>query len=325
MTEDRSIMTLKELAYSAIAKHSSKIFKYRARVHRDRDPEDLHQMRVGMRRLRSAIVAFEVAVDLPAVVNEKHIAKIGHSLGKLRDLDVLLALLTDNYRPLLPVDERVQLDKAIKSLNRKRQRQLKQVRKTLDGKLYLNLERELEDWLDKPTYQKIGDCSVCLLLSDLLLPQISQLLMHPGWFVGVEIKQGQIHFPQILDREAIEQILSKEDILLHNLRKSVKKTRYSLELFAQFYSKTCDRYLDRMEQIQEILGQIQDTHVLQKALEKTLKSAIVIDMPQLSELLLKTRYQKWLEWQTLQRQFLDNQTREEFKQIIMRDSRVVNY
>lgn len=318
MIDNQSTITLKELAYSAIAKHGRKIFKYRAKVLKDKDPEDLHQMRIGIRRLRSAIAGFAVAVDLPVVVNEKNIATIGRSLGKLRDLDVLLAVLQDNYRPLLPADERIKLDKAIKSLNRKRQRELKQVRKTLNGKLYLNLERELKGWMDKPTYPKIGDCAIDPLLPDLLLPQISQLLLHPGWLVGVNIKEGQIQFPQILNPEAIAQILSREDILLHGLRKSAKKTRYSLELFAQFYGDTYHQYLDRIEQIQETLGQIQDTHVLRKTLEKTLKSVIAEQMPQLAEILLKTRYQKWLEWQTIQKPFLDEKTRQEFSQTIQK-------
>ncbi|MDJ0571631.1 MAG: CHAD domain-containing protein [Pleurocapsa sp. MO_192.B19] len=318
MTEKNNIITLKDLAYGAIAKHSRKIFKYEARVLQDKDPEDLHQMRVGMRRLRSAIACFAVVVDLPEIATEKNIANIGRTLGKLRDLDILLAVLQDDYRPLLPAEEQKSLDKAIKSLNRKRKRELRQVRKTLNGKLYFHLEQGLKGWLDRPIYQKIGDCFVYPLLPDLLLPQVSQLLLHHGWLVGVEIKEGQIEFPQILNREAIELIISREDILLlHGLRKSAKKTRYSLELFARFYGDTYHQYLDRIEQIQEILGQIQDTHVLRKVLEKALKSAIAEQMPKLAELLLKTRYQKWLEWQTLQQQFLDDRIRTEFRQTII--------
>jgi CHAD domain-containing protein len=49
------LITTKELAYQAIAKHSRRIFKHQAGVLKDQDPENLHQMRVGMRRLRSAI------------------------------------------------------------------------------------------------------------------------------------------------------------------------------------------------------------------------------------------------------------------------------
>lgn len=322
MTEDRNTITLKELACNAIAEHSRKIFKREAKVLADRDPENLHQMRVRMRRLRSAIAGFTVATDLPSVVTEKNIAKIGRALGKLRDLDVLLATLQEDYQPLLPADEQKKLAKIIKSLHKKRKRELKQVRKILNSKLYLNFKRELKSWLDKPAYQKIANCSVELLLPDLLLPQISLLLLHPGWFVGAKITDGQIQLPQILVPEAIAQILSREDILLHSLRKTAKKTRYSMELFDRFYGDTYHQYRDRIEQIQEVLGQIQDTQVLQKVLEKNINSPISIEMPQLAELLLKTRYQKWLEWQTLQKQFLDEQTRTEFRQIIVRKSEV---
>ncbi|MEM7595084.1 MAG: hypothetical protein AAF383_26900 [Cyanobacteria bacterium P01_A01_bin.83] len=79
---------------------------------------------------------------------------------------------------------------------------------------------------------------------------------------------------------------------------------------------------NRIEQIQEVLGQIQDTHVLQKVLEKAINSPISAQLPELANLLLKTRYQKWLEWQTLQKQFLDEQTRTEFRQTIVRKSEV---
>ena len=320
ITEDRSMVILKELAYNAIAKHSNKIFKREAKVLEDKDPEALHQMRVGMRRLRSALSQFTVAVNLPPIVTEKNIAKIGRSLGKLRDLDVLLAVLQDDYQPLLPADEQKKLAKIIKSINRKRKSELKQVRKTLNSKPYLNLKQELQNWLDNSTYQKIGDCSVDLLLPDLLLPQVSQLLLHPGWLVGVEIVKGQIQLPQILDREAMEQIISSEDILLHGLRKSVKKTRYSLELFDRFYGDNYHQYRDRIEQIQEILGQIQDTHILRKILERALNSPISVKLPELADLLLKIRYRKWLEWQVLQQQFLEGQIREEFRQTIIQRS-----
>ena len=317
MTEDRSKITLKELAYDAIAKHSRKIFKCEAKVLKDKDSEDLHQMRVGMRRLRSAISEFAVAINLPLVVSEKNIAKIGRALGKLRDLDVLLVVLQEDYSPLLPAEEQKKLAKVIKSLQRKRQRELKRVRKTLNSKLYLHLQQELQNWLEKPTYQKIADCSIKFLIPDLLLPQISQLFLHPGWFVGVEITKGQIQMPQILDPEAIAQILSREDVLLHGLRKSAKKTRYSMELFDRFYGDAYHQYLSQIEQIQEVLGQIQDTHVLRKVLEKAINARILIEMPQLAELMLKIRYQKWLEWQILQKQFLNEQTREEFRQTIV--------
>ncbi len=68
MSDKDNAVILKEWAYIAIAKHSRKILKYEAGVLQDKDPEELHQMRVGMRRLRSAIAGFAVAIDLPKTV-----------------------------------------------------------------------------------------------------------------------------------------------------------------------------------------------------------------------------------------------------------------
>lgn len=45
-------------AYQAIHKYFKKSTKYRVDVLSDRDPEPLHQMRVGMRRLRTALQVF---------------------------------------------------------------------------------------------------------------------------------------------------------------------------------------------------------------------------------------------------------------------------
>ena len=316
MTDEVEIFTLKEWAYKAIAKHTHKLLKYEVDVIADKDPEDLHQMRVGMRRLRSAIAGFAVALDLPKTVNEKNIAKIGRSLGTLRDLDVLLAALSNDYRPLLPAAEQKKLDKAIAYLNKQRKHELKKVRKTLKSKLYFNLKQELQAWLDNPVYQAIGEFSIDPVLPDLLLPQVSQLLLHPGWLVGVEIEEGKIQLPEMLDEKAIEELLDQKESILHSLRKTAKKTRYNLELFSPFYDDTYEYYVKQIEQIQEVLGKIQDCYVLRQVLEKALNSSIADKMPELSSLLTKTRSQKWQDWEILLEEFLDDKTRKELRQTI---------
>ncbi|MFM2312367.1 MAG: hypothetical protein RLZZ04_1643 [Cyanobacteriota bacterium] len=309
-------ITLKELAYQAIAKHYGRIVKQEAGMLKDKNPEKLHQMRVGMRRLQSAIASLALAMDLPEAVTIKNIATVGRSLGKVRDLDVLLAVLTDSYRPLLPAKEQKNLDKVIKFLGKKRQPELERVRKTLNSKPYLHLKQELHDWLEEPKYTISGDYPLDFVLPDLLLPQVSQFLLHPGWLVGVKFKEGEIEFPAISNLDAIDRLLDLEDTSLHDLRKSAKRIRYSLELFSQFYGESYQVYQQQIEGIQEILGEIQDIHVLIEVLEKRLRSPISEKLPELADLLLKTRNQKWLEWQKSQKQFLAVKTRIEFRQII---------
>lgn len=68
---DPDAKTFGDWAYIAIAKHFNKILNHEAKVLEDRDPEELHQMRVGMRRLRSAIAGFTPALNLPNNASEK--------------------------------------------------------------------------------------------------------------------------------------------------------------------------------------------------------------------------------------------------------------
>jgi len=55
------------------------------------DPEGAHQMRVGLRRLRSALRAFRPLLDTPATRElAQHAREIGQSVGELRNADVLI-------------------------------------------------------------------------------------------------------------------------------------------------------------------------------------------------------------------------------------------
>ena len=201
----------------AIAKHANKIFKHEAKVIKDKDPEKLHQMRVGVRRLRSAINALAIALDLPPMVTDKNLGKIGRILGKLRDLDVLMAKLSDNYRPQLPKKEQQSLDEVLVSLHKQRKHKLQQVRKTLKGQFYLDFKQELSEWLSKSTYQPIGDLDLKFVLPDLLLPQISLLLLHPSWLVGIKpetLKIGdEIQTISISESKAVKLLDQQETTL----------------------------------------------------------------------------------------------------------------
>lgn len=63
-------ITLKESADDTISKHNRRIFKREAKVVEDKNPEDLHQMRVGMQKLRRAIALSPIVTEkiLPRLV-----------------------------------------------------------------------------------------------------------------------------------------------------------------------------------------------------------------------------------------------------------------
>lgn len=308
--------TLGDWASLAIKKHLNKIIKHEDDVLADRSPEALHQMRVGMRRLRSAITGFAPALDLPKPAREKKIGDIARTLGSLRDLDVLREALQNQYKPKLPAKEKKELETALNHLDKQRRQALAEVKKTLENEPYQSLKQSLKKWLKQPQFLEIAQMPIEEVLPDLLLPEVSKLLLHPGWLVGTEIKQGEISHPELAP-EIVEQQLAEKGILLHSLRKETKRIRYQMEVFEDFYSGSYEAYLKDMKSVQEILGQIQDSFVLSEFMTNALQSEMKKSLPTLAEQLSQKSYQAWLQWQTLQRRYLNLEIRKGFHLAIL--------
>ena len=311
MSKQEQAKTFGDWATIAIAKHYKKILKHETKVLQDKDPEELHQMRVGMRRLRSTMTGFAPALDLP--IDEKQIGKIAKILGKLRDLDVLLETLKTGYVSILPREEQKILSIAIKVLDKKRKKVFKQVKSTLKNQRYQQFKQTIDDWLKNPQYRQIAALEIREVLPDLLSPQISRLLLHPGWLVGVDIEAGKVKLSDKPALEIVEQILIAQGQALHDLRKQAKRSRYNMELFTDFYCDSYAYYLKQIKQLQSVLGEIQDSFVLREVLEQVLPTNIADRMPTLDTKLQANRYQKWQEWSVLQEQFLDTQKRKNFR------------
>ena len=322
MNQHQSANTLGDWAYIAIAKHYKKILKHESKVLKDKDPEQLHQMRVGMRRLRSAIVGFAPALNLPIAVSDKNIAKIAKVLGKLRDIDVLQDNLITQYQPNLPEIEQKNLQAILKALKKQRKSVFKDVKRTLHSRRYVQLKTGLEAWLESPTYNadatrlgftKLASVKIQRVLPDLLLPQASIFLLHPGWLVGVEIKSGEIILAQ---ENSIPEMSSAEAKILHDLRKSAKKTRYNMELFTNFYGNLYDDYLKQITEVQEVLGNLQDSAVLIEFLASLSHEEPETYMPTLVQIIEKNRLIKLQEWQDLQKYFLHHRRQQELRAIL---------
>ncbi|PSF38798.1 metal-binding protein [Aphanothece hegewaldii CCALA 016] len=305
--------TLADWSYIAISKHFKKILKHEAEVIQDKDPEELHQMRVGMRRLRSACTGFSYALNLPKAANEKNVGKVARILGELRDIDVLEEALKQQYQPVLPKPEQKALNTALKILSDKRDKTFLKVKKILQGDLYSNLKEAFQEWLDKPIYQDLGYLAIQTVLPDLLLPQVSHFLLHPAWLIG----NNSIELHKNWTPEEVENLLHKQGYIVHNLRKEAKRTRYNMELFTEFYGESYQNYLQDVKTIQSILGEIQDCFVLADFLTDVFGKNLEDGIPTLLNKLQEIRYEKWNEWQDLRGKFLNPETRQEFHLTIL--------
>ncbi len=222
--------TLGEFARRVVRRNLRHFSKEEKGVLRDEDPEPLHQMRVGMRRLRAAIETFGEAIRLPNEASDRAISKINRRLGRVRDLDVLLAKLAT----LEGLDEDV-----LRGLREQREEQFADLRKTLQGERYKALRAALQEWTKHPVYRTTAELPLRLVLPDLLLPMGCRLFLHAGW----EAESGEI---------------------LHDLRKRVKAIRYQAEFFADLYGKELAAWIAELKTIQDELGGLQDRVVLRE-------------------------------------------------------------
>jgi CHAD domain-containing protein len=317
LATEPTVKTLGDYAYEAIKKHFKKILKWEKSVKKDEDPEALHQMRVGMRRLRTAVSRFALAVNLPKSVSDKNIGKIARRLGELRDLDVLKETLTTSYQPNLPKKEQESLEKVFDALGKQREDALDNVQATLKDERYKSFKQSLEKWLEEPSYQEMAFFPIQEVLPDLLLPEVSSLLLHRGWLVGTQVTDSEIVVKKDLKAEKVQQELATDGEILHSLRKESKRVRYQMELFAELYGESYAAYLAEVKSVQDILGLMQDSAVLNEWLVDVLDSEINIQLPTFATLLEENRYQCWQQWQPLQERYLKTETRHGFHLTIL--------
>ncbi|MGB3650158.1 MAG: CHAD domain-containing protein [Rivularia sp. (in: cyanobacteria)] len=312
----REVKTLSNYSYGAIEKHFQKTWKWEKAVKNDKDAEALHQMRVGMRRLRTTVTRFDSIVNFPKSANDKNIGKIARCLGSLRDLDVLKETL-EVTQPQLPKKERAILDDVIETLDKQRADAATDVKELFKTERYKSLKTGLKQWLEEPSYQPLANLTIQQALPDLLLPEVSGFLLHPGWLVGTQVEEDKVVVSTDFDAKKVEkQILTKGENL-HDLRKQAKKLRYQMELFTDFYGEGYGSYLEQVKNIQEVLGSMQDSVVLDEWLQDMLESKISNQLPTLANLLKKNRYDLWQQWQSLQQRYLKLETRQEFHLIIL--------
>jgi CHAD domain-containing protein len=311
------LKTLGDYAHEAIKRHFKKTLKWEKTVKKDEDPEALHQMRVGMRRLRTAVSRFGLALDLSQPVSDKNIGKIARCLGTLRDLDVLKESLENTYRPNLPHKEQKSLQTAFDTLSKQREDALKGVQARFKDEHYKSLKQGMNEWLENPSYLPVASLPIQELLPDLLLPEVSSLLLDAGWLVGTQVEKAKVVIVKDLKAEKIEKELATNGEMLHTLRKQAKRVRYQMELFADLYAESYSVYLADVKNIQDILGSIQDIVVLDEWMRDIFESEIETKLPTFVNLLAENRYKLWLKWQALQERYLKPETRHGFHLTIL--------
>lgn len=296
---ERSLTSLSmgEFAYKLIDEYYQRIVKREHKVLADKSPEHLHQMRVNIRRLRTALNVFAGAIELPKASHPKRLRNLARVLGQLRDLDVQIATLQNDYQPRLNPFEQDLLTGGLAALQKQRRKAFAATKDALTRSSYQALKVAYESWLNEPRFNAIAQLPVLMVLPDLLSPLVSKLLLHSGWLVS--------DHPTALDHSST----------LHDLRKVCKQVRYQAEFFSSFYDDAFQTWVDDIRQLQEQLGKVQDGRVLLDLLQDELPSTA--EMPELFDAIHQEQNTALNQWDDTRQKYLDPQFRQQLYQLIV--------
>jgi len=268
--------------------------KLQAEVLADRDPEPLHQLRVSLRRLRTALAQFTPALELPESVSERRIAAVARRTSLCRDLDVLGLRIQEQLLPRLPEKEQRSLEGAIKRLGQDRSQAFATLVEALHSPRYLKLLERLNKWQKKPRFTPLGQQPLLPWLYDWQSPFSAGLFLHPGWTVedpGAEA--------------------------LHALRKQIKRARYSLEHLERWCGPPVLAWIEDLRQAQDHLGELHDLQILNSSFVESEHLRKTPKMPALQAELEVQQQLHWLRWREQARRLYQDANRQSIHRELM--------
>ncbi len=210
------------------------------------DPEGTHQMRIGVRRLRSALKILRPVLDgegLRAV--EQDARDLARLLSELRDAD---ALASDVVGPAAATRESDADFAALKdALARTRTTRRENVRAELKGRPWSSLQVKLA---------MLPEC-----IDRLAGEEAAKALARP---MGKVVSKGLAkRWRRVVNSgRRLDELSAMER---HEMRKDLKTLRYSIELVAPIYRrKDVRRFTAKLRELQDMFGYLNDVEMAEK-------------------------------------------------------------
>jgi inorganic triphosphatase YgiF len=217
-----------------VASAATQIERNRRALLETDDPEAAHQLRVGLRRLRSALRAFRPIESSPATLSlSRYAREIGQNVGELRDADILIG---DIYAPVAATR---QGEPGFSELRKV----LLAHRDAVRGEARASLVRE--QWSRLQLY---------LVLWPETVKSNARLAAPVGAFAPVSLAKS---WRRAAKYGARLESLSIEE--RHEMRKALKAFRYAVEFFASLYeAREVKRLVKDLKRLQDVFGYMND-------------------------------------------------------------------
>jgi len=214
---------------------------------RKSDSEGVHQMRVGLRRLRAAISVFKtIAKDEKTEAIKNELKWLTEQLGPARDLDVMVE---DALNPLQEREREESGINVLKSdIEERRREGFTQAKATVESARYRKLVLDAALWLLAGPWSHSAD------------PLAQTALERPIDTFAPEVLRKR--WKKIMKKSRSADNLDARG--RHKLRIAVKKMRYSTDFFADIFQKKQEKkarkkFEELLKALQNALGKLNDT------------------------------------------------------------------
>lgn len=236
-----------------LAEQTTALLTWDPRARTD-EPDAVHKMRVAARRLRSALATYRKLLDDTVTGPVRDELKwLGQVLGEPRDAEVMHARLRDRVATLPaevvlgPVRRRI--DTTLRSQHREAHARLVS---ELDGPRYFELLDALDALVSEPPLTKAARGPADSVLPGRVAKTRKRVLR----------LADQVEAADAADSTALR------DHLLHEVRKAAKRSRYAGESVEAVLGAKATKFAARMEHLQEVLGEHQDSIVTRALLRE---------------------------------------------------------
>ncbi len=246
---------LPEVAKKVLSVHFKRMEANEKGARKGEDIERLHNMRVAVRRMRTAARIFGRFLDedefRPFV---RELRTLGRSLGPVRDLDVQMDQARA-FQGTLRMRERLDLQRLLEAwqLNRARLRQ--RLLEHLDSSAYRTFKEEFTAFLEdgsagaRPVVTKNGSVRPSLLSHEgpvILSERLAAVRAYEGWIEGGEVPLRRYH----------------------RLRIEVKRLRYTLEFLSDVAGPEAEPLIASLKTVQDHLGEMREAWMTADRLER---------------------------------------------------------
>ena len=209
-------------------------------VRQDIDTEFVHQARVATRRMRSALRLFREAIPQSVVTYlGEELKWLGAKFGTVRDLDVFLLNLS-RFKPQIKFFPSKKKKAFENWIEKHRRSPLKALQEALESSRYRVFERRFMQFLEKPLPARPR-----APLAVKPVREVAPLVITEKFEAAIQ--QGH----KVLLKPKLKQF--------HVLRIQMKKLRYAVEFMAPAYEGALTPFIERTVEIQDSLGELQDT------------------------------------------------------------------